>query len=59
MDTKEMNFMIGIESLQYEIPSRVLDEDLKTPDATIPRDQQMIRLTGLHPFNAEAYSLLI
>lgn len=26
----------------------------ETPDAWIPRDQRMIRLTGKHPFNAEA-----
>jgi len=25
-----------------------------TPDAWIPRDPRMVRLTGKHPFNAEA-----
>ncbi|ORX45271.1 molybdopterin binding oxidoreductase [Hesseltinella vesiculosa] len=28
-------------------------KDLKTPDAFVERDPSMIRLTGVHPFNAE------
>lgn len=32
----------------------VLDIDKKTPDAHVPRDSRMIRLTGVHPFNSEA-----
>ncbi|KAJ4390580.1 hypothetical protein N0V93_004176 [Gnomoniopsis smithogilvyi] len=32
----------------------VLPEDLKTPDAHVPRDPRLIRLTGVHPFNVEA-----
>ncbi|KAF4594893.1 Nitrate reductase [Ophiocordyceps camponoti-floridani] len=34
--------------------SAVLAEDVKTPDKHVPRDSRLIRLTGLHPFNAEA-----
>ena len=36
------------------VPSRVLDQDKKTPDAHVPRDPRLIRLTGVHPFNVEA-----
>ncbi|PHH70138.1 hypothetical protein CDD80_6216 [Ophiocordyceps camponoti-rufipedis] len=36
------------------IPPAVLAEDVKTPDSHVPRDSRLIRLTGLHPFNAEA-----
>lgn len=35
-------------------PTKVLDVDLKTPDAHVPRDPRLIRLTGVHPFNVEA-----
>ncbi|ETN43344.1 uncharacterized protein HMPREF1541_02503 [Cyphellophora europaea CBS 101466] len=35
-------------------PESVLDIDLKTPDAHVPRDPRLIRLTGVHPFNVEA-----
>ncbi|RMZ86402.1 hypothetical protein DV736_g6373, partial [Chaetothyriales sp. CBS 134916] len=35
------------------ISSRVLLVDIKTPDAHIPRDSRLIRLTGVHPFNVE------
>lgn len=34
--------------------TRVLPEDLKTPDNHVPRDARLIRLTGVHPFNVEA-----
>ena len=34
-------------------PTQVLDIDLKTPDAHVPRDPRLIRLTGVHPFNVE------
>lgn len=37
-------------------PSRqvnVLDQDKNTPDAHVPRDPRLIRLTGVHPFNTE------
>lgn len=37
-----------------EIPTQVLDLDKKTPDAHVPRDPRLIRLTGVHPFNVEA-----
>lgn len=36
------------------IPTKILDVDLKTPDAHVPRDPRLIRLTGVHPFNVEA-----
>jgi nitrate reductase (NAD(P)H) len=32
----------------------VLDIDKPTPDAHVPRDPRLIRLTGTHPFNVEA-----
>ncbi|KAK3079625.1 hypothetical protein LTS18_004391, partial [Coniosporium uncinatum] len=36
------------------IPTQTLDIDKKTPDAHVPRDPRLIRLTGVHPFNVEA-----
>lgn len=36
------------------IPTEILDLDKKTPDAHVPRDPRLIRLTGVHPFNVEA-----
>ena len=36
------------------IPTEVLEVDKKTPDAHVPRDPRLIRLTGVHPFNVEA-----
>lgn len=36
------------------IPTETLDVDKKTPDAHVPRDPRLIRLTGVHPFNVEA-----
>lgn len=33
---------------------QVLDVDKPTPDAHVPRDPRLIRLTGVHPFNVEA-----
>lgn len=35
-------------------PVEVLELDSKTPDAHVPRDARLIRLTGVHPFNVEA-----
>ena len=35
-------------------PTQVLDVDRNTPDAHVPRDPRLIRLTGVHPFNVEA-----
>lgn len=35
-------------------PTKVLDIDVKTPDAHVPRDPRLIRLTGTHPLNVEA-----
>lgn len=37
-----------------KIPIAVLAVDKKTPDAHVPRDPRLIRLTGVHPFNVEA-----
>ena len=34
--------------------TKVLDVDKNTPDAHVPRDPRLIRLTGVHPFNVEA-----
>ena|SRR5438045_1494802 len=34
-------------------PTKVLDIDKNTPDAHVPRDARLIRLTGVHPFNVE------
>jgi len=36
------------------IPTQTLDVDRTTPDAHVPRDPRLIRLTGVHPFNVEA-----
>lgn len=36
------------------IPDVVLHEDRNTPDSHVPRDARLVRLTGNHPFNAEA-----
>ncbi|KAI4149521.1 MAG: hypothetical protein LQ341_001296 [Variospora aurantia] len=36
------------------VPNEVLEQDKKTPDAHVPRDPRLIRLTGVHPFNVEA-----
>jgi nitrate reductase (NAD(P)H) len=33
---------------------QILDLDKATPDAHVPRDPRLIRLTGVHPFNVEA-----
>jgi nitrate reductase (NAD(P)H) len=35
-------------------PTEILDVDQGTPDNHVPRDQRLIRLTGVHPFNVEA-----
>lgn len=34
-------------------PTKVLAIDVGTPDAHVPRDPRLIRLTGVHPLNAE------
>jgi nitrate reductase (NAD(P)H) len=36
------------------VPTQTLDVDKPTPDAHVPRDPRLIRLTGVHPFNVEA-----
>ncbi|PHH81994.1 hypothetical protein CDD83_3393 [Cordyceps sp. RAO-2017] len=35
-------------------PKSVLPVDQKTPDSHVERDERLVRLTGSHPFNAEA-----
>jgi len=35
-------------------PQEVLECDKKTADSHVPRDNRLIRLTGVHPFNCEA-----
>lgn len=35
-------------------PTTILALDKNTPDAHVPRDPRLIRLTGTHPFNCEA-----
>ena len=35
-------------------PTDVLAIDKNTPDAHVPRDPRLIRLTGVHPYNVEA-----
>lgn len=35
-------------------PTKILAIDVGTPDAHVPRDPRLIRLTGVHPFNVEA-----
>ena len=38
----------------HETSCNVIDpRDVRTPDAWIPRDPRLIRLTGDHPFNCE------
>lgn len=37
-----------------QAPIVVLEIDQKTPDKHVCRDRRLIRLTGAHPFNAEA-----
>ena len=39
---------------ETEKPTEVLECDIKTADAHVPRDSRLIRLTGIHPFNCEA-----
>jgi nitrate reductase (NAD(P)H) len=36
------------------VVNEVLAIDKNTPDAHVPRDPRLIRLTGVHPFNVEA-----
>ena len=36
-----------------KIPTETLEVDKRTPDAHVPRDPRLIRLTGVHPFNVE------
>ncbi|KAF2122282.1 nitrate reductase [Lophiotrema nucula] len=50
----------GREEFSFPMPPpdstrlQVLDVDKNTPDAHVPRDPRLIRLTGVHPFNVEA-----
>ena len=42
-----------------ENPTKVLECDEKTPDAHVPGDKKLIRLTGVHPFNCELLSWVL
>ncbi|KAK5944309.1 hypothetical protein PMZ80_003590 [Knufia obscura] len=59
-DDSASNSSTDVESVDIPLPppsvtpETVLDVDLKTPDAHVPRDPRLIRLTGVHPFNVEA-----
>jgi len=54
--------MAVVNTLRVKLPSppsgpaasSVLDKDKDTPDSHVARDGRLIRLTGVHPFNAEA-----
>jgi nitrate reductase (NAD(P)H) len=39
---------------QTDNPTEILECDKNTPDAHVPRDSRLIRLTGIHPFNCES-----
>ncbi|KAK5999167.1 Nitrate reductase [Cladobotryum mycophilum] len=51
--TEEESYDVPLPST-IEPASKVLDKDKNTPDNHVARDGRMIRLTGVHPFNAEA-----
>ena len=51
---KQTKLQIMLESIESKPSLQVLDQDKNSPDAHVPRDARMIRLTGSHPFNAEA-----
>lgn len=59
-DVGESNLIPNYRPYAFHLPPQpqpaqsVLPEDLKTPDAHVPRDPRLIRLTGVHPFNVEA-----
>ncbi|KJR81880.1 nitrate reductase (NADPH) [Sporothrix schenckii 1099-18] len=56
------NYLHAVEGSLLDIPlppsgspvTEVLDKDKGTPDNHVTRDSRLIRLTGVHPFNAEA-----
>lgn len=59
-DVGESTLIPDYRSKSYPLPPQpkaiqnVLPEDLKTPDAHVPRDPRLVRLTGVHPFNVES-----
>ncbi|CAF3995405.1 unnamed protein product, partial [Adineta steineri] len=53
INTSEKTILFPL-PLQTEKPTKILECDEKTPDAHVPRDSRLIRLTGVHPFNCEA-----
>ncbi|CAF1069859.1 unnamed protein product [Adineta steineri] len=57
-DSKQINSSTKINlfpvPFETEKPTKILECDKKTPDAHVPRDSRLIRLTGVHPFNCEA-----
>jgi len=50
----ECDYLENIPLPPPSVKPKVLDIDLGTPDAHVPRDPRLIRLTGVHPFNVEA-----
>ncbi|KDR71730.1 hypothetical protein GALMADRAFT_74808, partial [Galerina marginata CBS 339.88] len=52
---RELPSHLGFGSMPTEKPCSSIDtQDIGTPDAWIPRDSRLVRLTGKHPFNSEA-----
>ncbi|KAI0358058.1 hypothetical protein OH77DRAFT_1502602 [Trametes cingulata] len=45
--------LLDVNALQ-QLESRLSIDDQSTPDSWIPRSSELLRLTGKHPFNAEA-----
>jgi len=50
----ECDYLENLPLLPPSVKPEVLDIDVGTPDAHVPRDPRLIRLTGVHPFNVEA-----
>ena len=50
----ECDYLENIPLPPPSVKPEVLDIDVGTPDAHVPRDPRLIRLTGVHPFNVEA-----
>ncbi|KAF3107537.1 hypothetical protein TWF102_006922 [Orbilia oligospora] len=51
-DSSEPQYTFPLPPISAEISPLAIDKG--TPDAWIPRDPRLIRLTGVHPFNVEA-----
>jgi len=53
-DSSETSDASGFPLPPPTTPQEVLEVDKKTDDSHVARDPRLIRLTGVHPFNAEA-----